>query len=317
MFYEVFEEEEKLLRRYLPRRIKAGFTRKTIQGKGSRRAPASLISIRTQSVIPPAWAKSLLGILTRSTGYDHLREYRIRHAPQMSCGYLPLYCARSVAEHAILVMMALLRRLKKQMKQFNRFHRDGLTGGECLGRCLLVIGVGHIGQEVVKLARGVGMRVLGLDLVKKMSDLKYVTLKQGLRDADAVICALPLTELTRGMLDYSRLSAARKGLVFVNVGRGEVAPAEDLRRLLKKGVLGGIALDVFEDEAGLAEDLRSGKRTLRKKEKTLLALNDQDQVILTPHNAFNTAEALERKAAQTCDAVLRFLARGTFPHSVP
>ena len=168
MFYEVFEEEEKLLRRYLPRRIKAGFTRKTIQGKGSRRAPASLISIRTQSVIPPAWAKSLLGILTRSTGYDHLREYRIRHAPQMSCGYLPLYCARSVAEHAILVMMALLRRLKKQMKQFNRFHRDGLTGGECLGRCLLVIGVGHIGQEVVKLARGVGM-FLGAGLMGAIS----------------------------------------------------------------------------------------------------------------------------------------------------
>lgn len=317
MFYEVFEEEEKTLRRYLPRRIKVGFTRKTIQEKPSKRAPASLISIRTQSVIPIAWAKSLSGILTRSTGYDHLRDYQDRSSRKVLCGYLPLYCARSVAEHAILVMMALLRHLKKQMIQFKRFHRDGLTGNECLNRCLLVVGVGHIGQEVVKLAKGIGMRVLGLDLVKRMPDLKYVTLKEGLRRADVVICALPLTELTRGMLGHSRLRTARNGLIFVNVGRGEVAPAEDLKRLLKKGVLGGIGLDVFEDEPDLADALRSGKRTLNKKGKILLSLKDHDQVILTPHNAFNTAEALERKAAQTCDSIFQFLTRGKFPRIVP
>lgn len=317
MFYEIFEEEEKALRRYLPRRIKAGFTRQTIQEKPSKCVPASLISIRTQSVIPVAWAKSLVGILTRSTGYDHLCDYQNRSSQKIPCGYLPIYCARSVAEHAVLVMMTLLRRLKKQMSQFRRFHRDGLTGGECLNRCLLVVGVGNIGQEVVKLGKGMGMRVLGVDLVKRMPDLKYVTLKEGLRRADVVVCALPLTELTRGMLDYSRLSTVRNGLIFVNVGRGEIAPVGDLERLLKKGVLGGIALDVFEDEACLAEDLRSGKRVLDKKGKILLSLKDQTQVILTPHNAFNTAEALDRKAAQTCDSIVRFLTCGAFPYVVP
>jgi D-lactate dehydrogenase len=317
MFYEAFDEEEKALRRYLPRWIKAGFTRQTIQEQRSKCVPASLISIRTQSIIPVAWAKSLKGILTRSTGYDHLHDYQIRSSQEISCGYLPLYCARSVAEHAILVMMALLRRLKRQMAQFKRFQRDGLTGGECLNRCLLVVGVGHIGQEIVKLARGMGMRVLGVDLVKKMPDLKYVTLKEGLRKADAVICALPLTELTRGMMGYARLNTARRGLIFVNVGRGEVSPVEDLARLFKKGLLGGIGLDVFEEEADLAGHLRSGKKVSNKKGKILLSLKDQAQVILTPHNAFNTAEALDRKAAQACDSILQFLKRGTFPHVVP
>lgn len=317
MFYEVFKEEEKALRRYLPRQMKACFTPKTIQEKPSKQAPAPLISIRTQSVIPIAWRKNLEGILTRSTGYDHLLKYQSSPSRKILYGYLPRYCARAVAEHAVLVMMALLRRLPKQIAQFQKFHRDGLTGGECRNRCLLVVGVGNIGQEIVKLARGMGMRVLGVDLVKRMPALDYVSLKEGLRQADVVICALPLTKLTHGMLSGSRLRTAQKGLIFVNVGRGEVSPTEDLARLLKQGMLGGIGLDVFEDESELAGDLRTGKRPSKKTGKILLSWKDNDRVILTPHNAFNTAEALDRKAAQACDSVCQFLAHRTFPYPVP
>jgi hypothetical protein len=74
-FYEAFQEEVEALKRYLPTNIEAEFTWKTIQEQGDREPPASVISIRTQSVIPTSWAAKLSGILTRSTGYDHIKAY--------------------------------------------------------------------------------------------------------------------------------------------------------------------------------------------------------------------------------------------------
>ena len=117
-------------------------------------------------------------------------------------------------------MMALARRLKSQLRAFTTFTRDGLTGWECAGRTLLIVGVGRIGTQIATMARGFGMHVTGVDLVKRVDWLDYVELGLGLRDADAVICALPLTDRTRGLLDYARLRDAKRGVVFVNVARG-------------------------------------------------------------------------------------------------
>src|SRR5437016_5494652 len=102
-FYEAFEEEVAALRRYLPSHVHADFTWKTIQESGDTEPSAPLISIRTQSVIPAAWAGKVRGIISRTTGYDHLVGQRI------PCGYLPHYCTRAVAEQAIMLVMALLR----------------------------------------------------------------------------------------------------------------------------------------------------------------------------------------------------------------
>ena len=144
-FYEAFEEEAAALRRYLPPQVRAGFTWKTIQEAGDAEPPAPLISIRTQSALPAAWTGKVRGIVSRTTGFDHLVGIQIPY------GYLPHYCSRAVAEQAILLMMALLRKLPQQTGQFPKFHRDGLTGRECAGKKLLVVGVGDIGLEIVKI----------------------------------------------------------------------------------------------------------------------------------------------------------------------
>src|SRR5713226_9319386 len=96
-FYEAFEEEVAVLRRHLPAGVHADFTWRTIQEAGHTEPPAPLVSIRTQSAIPAAWAGKVNGIISRTTGYDHLVGQRI------PCGYLPEYCTRSVAEQAILL----------------------------------------------------------------------------------------------------------------------------------------------------------------------------------------------------------------------
>ncbi|MFH1858380.1 MAG: NAD(P)-dependent oxidoreductase [Candidatus Omnitrophota bacterium] len=317
MCYEVFAEEEAALKRYLPKEIQAGFSAKTVQLETLPQPPARLISIRTQSLIPSGWYGGLSGILTRSSGYDHLSPVWKGSQGKIACGYLPSYCAHAVAEHALLVLLALSRKLKKQSAQFTAFSRDGITGAECLGRKLLVVGVGRIGKEMAALARGIGMEVKGVDLVTKVPDLEYVSLEEGIRDSDAMVCALPLTRLTRGLLDYSRLKTARAGLLFVNISRGEISPIRDLKRLLEEEILGGIGLDVYEEENILGDSLRTKKGSLTESGKMILSLQGDDRVIFTPHNAFNTRQALERKARQSCESVVAFLKNGSFPDPIP
>ena len=215
-FYEAFEEETKALKRYLDPQIAAGFTWKTIQeytesSPGTQVPPAPLISIRTQSTLPLPWATQLAGILTRSTGYDHIERYRKRTQTEVRCGYLPLYCNRAVAEQAMLLWMALLRKLPLQMRSFATFNRDGLTGWECEHKTLLVVGVGHIGYEVVDIGQGLGMQVLGVDLVHTHKDVTYVTLEEGLSRADIIVCSMNLTEENARYFDYETLRQAKRG----------------------------------------------------------------------------------------------------------
>lgn len=318
MFYEVFKEEEAALRKFLSKNIKAEFTSKTIQDMAEKNVSAPVISIRTQSRIPPAWAaQGLKGVLTRSSGYDHLIEYQKKINSKIICGYLGDYCSRAVAEQSILMMMALLRRLKRQIKNFNRFNRDEITGSECQGRRLLVVGVGNIGREIVDLGRGLRMKVKGVDIQKTVKGLDYVALTQGVAWADVIICTLPLTEKTRGMLNYSQLKKAPAGFIFVNISRGEVSPIADLAKLLKIGACAGFGFDVFEKEAELAVSLRNNKKSVDPAVNAALSLRTCENVVFTPHNAFNTAESVERKSRLSAESVRCFLSRKKFPFPVP
>lgn len=315
VFYEIFEEEEKALKKNLSPKIHARFVSKTIQECNEAFPPAKFISVRTQSKIPRSWVPHLTGVFTRSQGYDHLVSYHQAAGKNIACGYIKEYCSRAVAEQAVLAMMVLLRKLKKQMSYFETFSRDGLTGRECRGRRALVVGVGRVGEEIVAVAKGLGMVARGVDPRRRVKGFGYVTLAKGLPWADVVFCACPLTEKTKAMLNYNALRKAKKGAIFVNVGRGEISPVKDLARLLSEGILGGISLDVFDEESSLAASLRA--RRVDANTRRMLKLKDKDNVVFTPHNAFNTQEALETKARLSAVAVEHFLRHGTFPHAVP
>ncbi len=317
MFYEVFKEEEGALRKIFPKSLRAAFTWETIQESKDRKAPAALISIRTQSRIPPEWAPQLKGILTRSQGFDHLVSFRQKAQEKIRYGYLGDYCSCAVAEHAILVMLALLRKLKAQIKHFAEFKRDHIMGCECRGKNALVIGVGNIGEEIARMAHGLGMRVKGVDISKRLKSLAYVSLPKGLAWADVIFCSPELTDKTRGLLSYQALTRAKQGVIFINVARGEISPLADLKRLLEEGKISGLGLDVFSEESVLAEDLRGYSQELREASRLILELKDKDNVIFTPHNAFNTEEALDRKAALAVQSIKVFLKTGRFPWPVP
>jgi D-lactate dehydrogenase len=316
-FYEVFAEEEGMLRHHLPADLRAGFSPATIQEHGSPRPPARLISIRTQSIVPFEWAGLLDGILARATGHDVLTRYRESTRSHIPCGYLPLYCARAVAEQAMLLWMALLRKLPRQIQQFATFDRDGLTGRECEHKHLLVVGVGNIGSEAVKIGQSLGMAVRGVDIKQREPSVSYVSKEQGLPWADIIVCAMNLTADNVAYFNFSSLKHCKRGAIFVNVARGEMSPAADLLRLLDEGHLGGVGLDVFDQEPMLATALRTGQAAPAENIRFTLELARRPDVICTPHNAFNTVESVERKALQSAQQVEYFLKNGKFFWRIP
>jgi D-lactate dehydrogenase len=316
-FYEAFAEEAEYLQKYLPPGIAAGFTRKTIQEHDASKPPAGLISIRTQSVVPPAWATKLAGILTRSTGYDHLEKYRDQSNCHLPCGHLSPYCSRAVAEQAMLMWMALLRDLPGQSNSFRSFNRDGLSGRECEHKTLLVVGVGNIGYEVVKIGQGLGMQVFGVDIIERHPAVKYMTINEGLAQADIIVCAMNLTADNRHYFNYNLLKQARPGAVFINISRGEQSASADLVRLLDEDHLGGVGLDVFNHEGELADCLRQGRSSEDEEVRSALELANRSNVICTPHNAFNTREAVARKSELSIKQIKFFLKHEKFLQPVP
>jgi D-lactate dehydrogenase len=316
-FYEAFEEEWQQIAAFLPPDIKAGHTWKTIQETTDDKPPAPLISTRTQTIIPESWLTQVKGLLTRSTGFDYFQQLRKIAPATVQFGYLPLYCNRSVAEQALLLWMALMRKLPKQTLQFQTFNRDGLTGRESMGKTLLVVGVGNIGYEVVKIGKGLAMTVLGVDIIKKHNDVNYVDFDKTLPQADIIVSAMNLTPENTDYFNYQRLKTAKRGAIFINIARGEQSYPSTLKRLIDEEILGGVALDVYPFENKLGSALRGNLEIEDSELKVIKLLAQYPNVILTPHNAFNTEESVQRKSEQSVQQVIQFLETGKFIWDVP
>jgi D-lactate dehydrogenase len=311
-FYEAFEEEALSLKSFLGNQLTYEMTDKTIQETDHLNPPARLISIRTQSIIPTGWADKLDGLLSRSTGYDHLKKYLDTIRKPIPCGFLEEYATHAVAEQAILLMLSLMRRLPQQMIQFKNFNRDGLTGGECAGKNLLVVGVGRIGIEIVKIGSALGMNVRGVDIVQRYKDVQYIGKEQGIAWADIIICSMNLTNENRNYFSYNIFKQAKPGVLFVNIARGELAPLADMLQLVKEQSVGGLGLDVFEDEPNVAVALRSKDTDTFPAARVIKELLQHPNVLCTPHNAFNTMEAVLRKSRFSAEEVLYFLKNKDF-----
>ncbi len=316
-FYEAFAEEAEELRRLLPPHIKAGYASLTIQESGDASPPSRLISTRNQSQVPLDWAPKIDAILSRSTGYDHLTAYAAAAGQSFQLGYLPLYCHRAVAEHALMLWMALLRQLPRQLNHFRSFHRDGITGLECQGKMLVVVGVGNIGYEVCKIGRALGMNVLGVDRAPQHTDVEHVSIETALAVADVIVCAMDYNSTNRSYFDAIKWSLVQRGAIFVNISRGELSPSTALVAALNAGQLAGVGLDVYDHEQALAVALRSGKRVDDAEVQAALELSRRDDALCTPHNAFNSAEAVARKSLHSVQQIVAYLETGKFLWAAP
>ncbi len=314
IFFEVFQEEREAICRFLPEHICAEFYENTIQEENCDIADGAVISIRTQSVIPLNWGAKISAILTRSTGYDHLNLFK-NNNNAISYGFLPAYCARSVAEHALLIWLCLLKRLPQQIDNFKSFNRNGITGSELENKDLLVVGVGNIGIEIARIASALGMKVDGIDIIEKFDDVNYISHDADLSKYEIIVCAMNLTESNSNYFNEVFFNRIKRGCIFVNISRGELSPTHILNDYLQNGTLLGVGLDVFDIEKELAFSLRNNKSD--NDTNLIIEMNKHHNVILTPHNAFNTYEATLRKSKQTVDQINSLIEHGDFIWEVP
>jgi D-lactate dehydrogenase len=173
--------------------------------------------------------------------------------------------------------------------------------------------VGNIGGRIARIGQALGMEVTACDLVERYADLMYRPFEEAMSQADIIVAAMNVTPENINYFNYEKLRHVRQGALFINVARGELAVISDIERLLVEGRLGGVALDVYNREPELAVQLRNRSNAPSDPEFAALArMQQMDNVLLTPHNAFNTAEAVARKAEQSIRQIEHHRATGSF-----
>jgi D-3-phosphoglycerate dehydrogenase len=216
-------------------------------------------------------------------------------ARRVAVTYAPGGNARSVAEMALALLLALSRGIPRADARMRARRWEHTLGREVAGQTLGILGLGRIGRQTAVLARALGMEVLAYDIAQDQAfaqaqGVSYESLRTVLERSDAVCVHVPLTPETRGLLGAEQLSWMRREAVLINVARGGVVDESALAAALREGRLAGAAVDVFAQEPPWNSPLL-----------------DLENVVLTPHMAHSTAEALERvdlMIAQDVAAVL-------------
>lgn len=220
--------------------------------------------------------------------------------------HVPAYSPYAVAEHAMALLLTSIRRIHKaynRTRDFN-FSLNGLTGFDLHGKTIGVIGTGKIGRILIDICKGFGMNVIAYDLYPaKDSGITYVPLDELYERSDIISLHCPLTDDTRHMIDEKAISKMKKGVVIVNTSRGALINGEALVEGLMARKVGAACLDVYEEEADIFFEDRSGHIL---NDDVLSRLISMPNVIVTSHQAFLTEEALENIAETTANNIMSF-----------
>lgn len=241
-------------------------------------------------------------ILTFSTGYDHI-DISYCAKKKILVSNVPSYGSHTVAEHAIALMLALTKKIVPSVERTRQgnFSLEGLRTTDVCDKTLGIIGFGKIGFHVAKTAKALGMNVIVYDPMinleqLKTLDCKKVSLNDLLKKSDIISLHAPLIPKTKHMINHKTISQMKKGALIINTARGGLIDTPALAHAIVTGHIGGAGLDVLEEEKVINEELQ----LLSSEEidsRTIIAnqiLINQPNVLITPHNAFNSKEALER-----------------------
>jgi D-lactate dehydrogenase len=232
-------------------------------------------------------------VATRSTGFNHID---LAAAKELGVKVVRVtdYSPNSVAEFAVGLLLALNRKIPRAYNRTREgnFELDGLMGFDLVGHTVAVIGTGKIGTIFARIMAGFGCKVLGFDVhpspeFEKIGG-RYVD-AEGITEADIISLHCPLTPQTRYIVNARTLARVKRGALLINTSRGGLVDTEAAIEALKSGQLGGMAIDVYEQEAGLFfKDLSSTVIP----DDVIQRLVSFPNVILTGHQAFFTREAL-------------------------
>ncbi len=240
-------------------------------------------------------------IALRCAGYNNVD---VRHAfGKIHVAHVPAYSPYAVAEHAAALLLTSVRRIHKaynRTRDFN-FSLNGLTGFDLHGKTVGIIGTGKIGRIFIDICRGFGMNVIGYDAYPaKDSGIEYVSLDELFGKSDIISLHCPLTDETRHLINTDSIGKMKKGVVILNTSRGALIDAEALLEGIKSRKIGAACLDVYEEEADIFFEDRSGHIL---NDDLLSRLISMPNVIVTSHQAFLTEEALNNIAETTVNNI--------------
>ena len=245
-------------------------------------------------------------ILLRCAGFNNVDLVSCKEH-QITVMRVPSYSPEAVAEMAMALALSVNRKIHKGYIKVreNNFALSGLTGLTLFQKTAGIIGTGKIGQAMVKICHGFGMKVIAYDKYpsNQLSFVEYVSLNQLLQKSDLVSLHCPLNDETHHMINESTISLMKDGVILVNTSRGGLIKTEDLIKGIRDHKFFGVALDVYEEEGdyvfeNLEDDILEHSTTAR-----LLSFPN---VIVTSHQGFLTKEALEAISKTTLENALSF-----------
>ncbi|MCL5028042.1 MAG: hydroxyacid dehydrogenase [Bacteroidetes bacterium] len=261
--------------------------------------------------------KKLKLIATRSTGFNHI-DIKKAEKKNISVANVPYYGENTVAEHTFALILALSRNIHKAYVRTTRndFALQGLQGFDLKGKTLGVIGAGSIGVHVIRIAKGFGMKVIAYDpnpnhILSDMLEFKYVSLDELLKSSNIISLHCPYNQYTHHLLNMNNIKLVKKGALFINTARSGIIEPQALYYAIDNNIFGGAGLDVFEGEELLKEENQMLTKNVSVEHLEVLLKRNillrRENVILTPHMAFDSVEAVERIMDTTVENIMNFL----------
>lgn len=254
----------------------------------------------TQAVIDKF--KNLRTISTRSTGIDHI-NHRVCVEKNIDLINVGNYGAKSVAQYTVGLMIALIRRIVPASRYVLNKDRacDTFIGRDISKLTIGVVGTGSIGASVCKLTKAMGMKVIAYDLVHRqelLNDVEYVDFETLIKHSDVISLHVPYTGENHHMISTEQFRMMKNNAYIINTSRGEILDTVALYDAIIKGEIAGAGLDVVACEtysfkcnqfsSRLGEDM-----TCMKEAETVLKLAELPNVIITPHIAYETQDAVD------------------------
>lgn len=257
-------------------------------------------------------------VVLRCAGFNQV-DLVAAHELGIAVGRVPEYSPYAVAEHTLALLLTLNRKIHRAYARVREgnFALDGLLGFDMHGRTVGVVGTGHIGEVFCKLMTGFGCTLLAFDPVPNAHciamGVQYVPLPELLARSDVVSLHCPLTPNTHHLIDAGAFASMKRGAMLLNTSRGAVVETQAAIDALKKGQLGSLGLDVYEEEGGLFFRDLSGAGI---QDDVFARLLTFPNVVVTGHQAFFTEDALAAIASTTLANLDAFAATGKPMHPI-
>ncbi|HIS89471.1 TPA: hypothetical protein IAA87_08625, partial [Candidatus Avigastranaerophilus faecigallinarum] len=265
---------------------------------------AEIISVFTASRLTKETLEkfsNLKLILTRSVGYSHI-DIDYCNSKNIIVANTPHYGDYTVAEFSFGILLNLIRRIcygVSELKQGDMYPET--FGMELYDKTIGVIGTGSIGTKTIKIAKGFSMNVMCYDILKNTDienefNVKYVDLETLCKLSDVISLHAPLTTATYHIINAEKIKLMKENVIIVNTARGELIDTEALYHALLDGKIKGAALDVLEFEDTISNKRPGSDLNLKNLRTSLIntKLLNLDNVIATPHIAYDTKEAVNR-----------------------